>query len=627
MTYDFYTKFARILNSNQSRSIVVTGNVDDLLWDGNSYVPLLQFLVNKTKPANAIQLVYELNSTIRVNGTLAEQQAVKEKLMKAWSQWKLGMSIEDFRLKNLNKDLKREGPSEADKIERDFTNLWLKSVENPNIALEFLRQLCMCSRSVLSEPIHIFLEGVDMLLPNVKEEALASNGDLLRRICIVHDWMSEPAFVNGKDSVIMLTESRSLIFSKITKMPQIIEVDVESPNRDSRLHYLKHTARQLEPKASPEDLEQKWSYESLSANTAGLSLYALRQLMMGAIYSGKPLTVDDVIGKVQDFIKSQLGEDVVKFTKPTHRLTDVRGFTQVKRFIADVIIPRFKATGKDALVGCAIGGPIGGGKTYVWEAVGAELDMVCMELKNLRSQWYGQTDVILERLERLLMALERALISIDEADTTFGGLGKDVHETERRLTGRIQSMMSNPKLKGKIKWLLMTARINLLSPDMRRPGRAGDIIVPMLDPEGDDRIDFIKWAMPFPVRNSVIEELNTLLAPDYSAGAFTALQSHLEANKEYILATDGGVDGSVVPNSDLHCESIRQRIVQQVNELIPSDISEQREYQKLQALINCTRRSLIPKTEIIKVSEKCDISEARRAWKSRIRELESLGYQ
>ena len=93
--------------------------------------------------------------------------------------------------------------------------------------------------------------------------------------------------------------------------------------------------------------------------------------------------------------------------------------------------------------------------------------------------------MIFERLRRVLEALEKVVIFVDEADTQFGGVGAETHSTERRLTGKIQAMMSDPRLRGRVIWLLMTARIHLLSPDIRRPGRVGDLIIPVLDPEGN----------------------------------------------------------------------------------------------------------------------------------------------
>src|SRR2546426_1335128 len=158
--------------------------------------------------------------------------------------------------------------------------------------------------------------------------------------------------------------------------------------------------------------------------------------------------------------------------------------------------------------------------------------MVVLVLKNIRSQWFGQTDVIFERLRRVLNALAKVLIFIDEADTQFGGVGPDTHETERRLTGKLQAMMSDPALRGRIIWLLVTARIHLLSPDLRRPGRVGDLIIPTLDPEGPDREDFLNWtARPVLPGSLTPEQLKKLdeATRGFSAASFTALRSELKA--------------------------------------------------------------------------------------------------
>ena len=132
---------------------------------------------------------------------------------------------------------------------------------------------------------------------------------------------------------------------------------------------------------------------------------------------------------MEGFIKSQLGEEVVEFKKPGHSLRDVIGFKGLKNFLKKEVIPRFGMESGEALPGAAIGGPIGAGKTFIFEAVAAELDMVVLVIKNIRSKYYGETDVIFERLRRVLMALSRVLIFIDEADTQLGGVSKDTHET------------------------------------------------------------------------------------------------------------------------------------------------------------------------------------------------------
>jgi len=296
-----------------------------------------------------------------------------------------------------------------------------------------------------------------------------------------------------------------------------------------------------------------------------------------------------------------LGEDIVEFKKPSHRLTDVVGFRRLKQFLATHHIPRLALSGPEALAGAAVCGPIGGGKTFIFEAVAAELDIVVLVLKNIRSQWFGQTDVIFERLRRVLNALSKVLIFVDEADTQFGGVGAQTHETERRLTGKIQGMMSDPQLRGRVIWLLVTARIHLLSPDLRRPGRVGDLIIPTLDPEGPDREEFLRWtvkpALDADLTKPQMAELETVTR-GYSAAAFASLRSELKARTRQL-------------GRSLKFNEVLERVADN----LPPAIEETRRYQTLQALVNCTRRSLLPDPDVTE--------EQRRAWEAELRRLEA----
>jgi SpoVK/Ycf46/Vps4 family AAA+-type ATPase len=262
--------------------------------------------------------------------------------------------------------------------------------------------------------------------------------------------------------------------------------------------------------------------------------------------------------------------------------------------------------GKGTLPGAAVAGPIGGGKTFIFEAVASEVGMPVMVLKNIRSQWFGQTDVIFERLRRVLEALDRVLIVVDEADTQFGGVGGDTHETERRLTGKIQAMMSDPKLKGKVYWLLMTARIHLLSPDIRRPGRVGDLIIPVLDPEGEDRKAFLAWALKdivfinsHEIQDTVLTKLLEYIPQDYSAASFASLKSNLAYKQNFATF---------------------EELVEEIKDFLQPSIGLTRRYQTLQALLNCTRRSLLP----FKQSGDALLS-ARTAWEKELLDLEAKG--
>jgi hypothetical protein len=581
LKYDFFTRLAEVFNSDQSRSVILSGNVYDLYFTGQDYVPLIPFVAQKSATDGLIRLVYELNGPIRVLDA-------PDKLKNAWVAWKSGIDPDTL----LIRGMKSRGESEFEQLTKQFDRLLLDAIGNPTLALEALRQFTICSRSHLAGNLLILIESADMLLPAGGGDIASLNDRQLHRISVVHDWFSDPAFINDGDSVVLFAESRSVVHPRIARLPQVLDVEVPSPNFDQRLHFIQHYRQQA--KYPP----KLWSRpDDLASFTAGLSIHALRQLMLRASYTREALQPADLVGKVEEFIQAQLGEDVVEFKKPTHTLEAVYGNRKLKQFLRRELIPRFRATREKALSGAAVAGPIGGGKTFIFEAVASELDVPVLVLKSIRSQWYGQTDVIFERLRRVLEALEKVVIFVDEADTQFGGIGEESHSTERRLTGKVQAMMSDPQLRGRVIWLLMTARIHLLSADIRRPGRVGDLIIPVLDPEGEDRQEFIRWVLgsvleaPTPADVARFDELTA----GYSAAAFASLRAQLKAADAHTI----------------------EQVVEIVNDLILPAIGPTRRYQTLQALLNCTRRSLLPDENVTEAD--------REEWRQEILKLELQG--
>ncbi len=231
-------------------------------------------------------------------------------------------------------------------------------------------------------------------------------------------------------------------------------------------------------------------------------------------------------------------------------------------------------------VGILVAGANGTGKTFLYSAWAASCKRIVVVLKNLRGSYFGETERIFEQVRTVLEALGKVIVLIDEADTQFGKPGNNTHETEARLFGALIRMMGDPQNRGRIVWVLLTARPERLAPDLKRSGRAG-LHLPVFDPEGADREAFIQSTLKRGgiAFDALAQESQQLLADrtaHFAPADFQELAHHIRAE--------------VALGADLN----NQTLIDILENLRPIDIASQRRQQTLQAVLHCSRNNLIP---------------------------------
>ena len=127
----------------------------------------------------------------------------------------------------------------------------------------------------------------------------------------------------------------------------------------------------------------------------------------------------------------------------------------------------------------------------------------------------------------------------------------------------------------------------------------GDLIIPVLDPTGEDRREFIRWVLNAAnmASDENVERLDKTLAEDYSAASYASLRSQLKATKPATI----------------------DELLEVVRDHIPPAITLTRRFQTLQALVNCTRRKLLPDPQTP--------PEKRQEWELEIQKMERMGVQ
>ena len=337
-----------------------------------------------------------------------------------------------------------------------------------------------------TRPVALIIDNADALFPNgemgrlsqLDRETIVRFTDILQNEDI---WPDPATAIDRQNLIILLSPTFGQINEKITCMPKVFRVNAGLPDEEVRQAFVTKDSEGL-------IFEKDYSIELLAHDSAGLTLRALDDLVSSTTRLKLPFNQKFVLQEVQEDIQLQLGE-IGKIKFPTHTLSSVRGAAKRKAYIERV--KRRQLNPRRAQAGILAVGPNGVGKTFTIEA--AFPDYVVIELTQPRSMWFGQTDVLMEKFKHVISAFMRVIITVDEAHKAFGSIqSSQTHETEARLARRVVTMMDDRDKLGRIMWVLITTRPDMLDPDMVRPGRCS-IVVPFFDPEGEDLDDFIDW--------------------------------------------------------------------------------------------------------------------------------------
>jgi len=179
-------------------------------------------------------------------------------------------------------------------------------------------------------------------------------------------------------------------------------------------------------------------------------------------------------------------------------------------------------------MGYLICGPVGTGKTFLVECLAGEASLPVVKIKNFRDRWVGSSESNLEKIFRLLQALSRCYVFIDEADQSLGK--RESGPNDAGLSGRIYSMiaaeMSRPENRGRIVWILASSRPDLIEVDLKRPGRV-DVKIPIFPAatpdEGFELICAVCQRRGILLDPNAVHEVEQLVPPLMTPGAAEAL--------------------------------------------------------------------------------------------------------
>jgi hypothetical protein len=335
--------------------------------------------------------------------------------------------------------------------------------------LRYFGNLRALGREV-KEHVAVIVRGIDHIVP--ADGAGFEHGSLTS---VLREWSSEAPFVDLPFTSILIADNLNDVEPLVAYDTHAARIRVPLPDANALTSAL-NLLKSQQAKAFVEQSDTS----KLAAALVGVTVTALESLIKIRNHTGQALGGNDLTRIKKDLVERD-SSGLVEFIESKRTLDDYHGQDALKQWLRQDIALWHGGDLKALPMGYLLCGPVGTGKTFLIECLAGEAGVPVVKLKNFRDRWVGSSEGNLEKIFRLVRALGRCMVFIDEADQTLGK--RDAGSGDSGLSGRLYSMiaqeMADSANRGRVLWILASSRPDLIEVDLKRPGRV-DVKVPLL---------------------------------------------------------------------------------------------------------------------------------------------------
>jgi AAA+ superfamily predicted ATPase len=414
------------------------------------------------------------------------------------------------------------------------------------------------------------------------------------------NWATSPHVKRLNMAFVLVDEKLADMSERLVGNPHVATIEVPLPDENARAAFIEASGD-----ASALAGFSDFRAAELATLTAGVALTDLNVLIQSARESGKRLDAV-VFRSLKKRLLERQCRGLLEFIEPKWNLDTVVGHDAAKaRLREDAAL--LKRGALDTLpMGYLLCGPVGTGKSFLAQCVSGEIGVPCVILKNFRSKYVGETEGNLERVLSVLRAMGPVVVVVDEADAALGSREAEGDSgTSSRVFAMIAAQMGDTRYRGRIIWMLLTARPDLLPIDLKRQGRA-EVHIPLFYPTDEQEIRqmFVILAGKLGSKLSVddvppIPQRGQLSGADIEGMVGRAWRTSLLAGANHVT---------------------REALANVVATFMPSTQGLERELQETAAMLECTDRQFLPPS----IVEKMEKEGGRAALQARLTAIKQL---
>jgi ATP-dependent 26S proteasome regulatory subunit len=344
------------------------------------------------------------------------------------------------------------------------------AIEMFNQYLQYCSNLAMLGKERIQ--VAIVLRSADLIIPGFQG---GLSYELNAMALLVRDWSSKSTLTQHPLATFLITENLNDLHPHLVNNARTEQIEIPLPSPAEIEQMLALVAGRYAKALSSDPAQLK----QIAQQFSGAQLASIEELLKTRQYAGKALAEDDFADLKKNLVEKDCN-GLIEFIESDQTLDDLYGMEKIKTWLKQDI-ELWRQNDTNALpMGYLLCGPVGCGKTFLVKCLAGQAGVPVVRLKNFRDKWVGSSEGNLEKIFRLLHALGRCYVFIDEADQALGK--RDSGSNDSGVSGRLYSMMaeemSNGRNRGSIIWILASSRPDLIEVDLKRPGRV-DVKIPI----------------------------------------------------------------------------------------------------------------------------------------------------
>ena len=424
------------------------------------------------------------------------------------------------------------------------------------------------------EELAIIFPHAQYLIPTAEISTLASAAGA--RLVRMLGWAQNPYIRRMNIAFCLVVDKLSELNERLVANPHVAAIEVPMPDETARRQFVAAQTQTLPP-----EVLGGFTADSLASLSSGMNLVSLSTVLSRA-RSGRGSMDADRFKQLKKAAIERQCQGLVEFVEPKHNLDLVVGHNAAKQRLREDA--RWIGQGHldAAPMGYLVCGPVGTGKTFLAECYAGSIGIPCVKLRNFRSKYVGETEGNLEQVLTVLRSLGPILVIIDEADAMLGDRQASGDSgTSGRVFSMIASQMGDTKYRGRIIWMLLTCRPDLLPIDLKRQGRA-EVHIPLFYPQEESELREMFQVMARKNKITLAEDAIPDVGLERNMSGADVESIVLAARRTVMSA-----GRSAVERADLQAA---------LDSFIPSAQGLEKELQEIVAVLECTDLTFLTST-------------------------------